>query len=539
MSRPLTILARLPTHLEATRPGKLLGEVTAALARDLDVLAAQLAGVRRAHRLGEADEFADLHALAALHGIRQGELAMLALRFDRVAAAFASLRAATDRAAALAAAEDVLSVWGLDVPAPLLAAFAMGPAPDLAGAAGADALARLGAAITASLRHAERIGAARARVMRICRRHAEGNGTVSALMDGAAIALDLDLGPVEHSADRFLHAAFARDRLRLTPPPLPAPTPDARPIILPPLPPAAEVLGLVENPLRRTGTDPAERHSGELFDLLRRGFERSLLQLRVTGAGETAPRTLGPMLVNRDEGHGIGFAGEVPPGATLVFDEEGRVTLDGADVTSFAFAFRGAVFAEAGHESPHDFRFDDEATRFAEATPAGALDREFSFPHAGEAISVPGVAVGVTRFAFFVRDAHFAAGDPAGEVLEATPHPFQGVFDESVFVAGAGETPPVAALVALSWMEHEAYKLRLVIPARFRGFGDDPEGTEVRRRVAQAVDRFRPAGVALEVAFIDERWVLGEGTLGTTETSAVAALAGGVALWPAPPDSGG
>ena len=39
MSRAFALLDRLPAHLEATRPGKLLGDVTAALARDLDVLA--------------------------------------------------------------------------------------------------------------------------------------------------------------------------------------------------------------------------------------------------------------------------------------------------------------------------------------------------------------------------------------------------------------------------------------------------------------------------------------------------------------------
>jgi hypothetical protein len=533
MSRPLAMLARLPAHLEATRPGKLLGEATAALARDLDVLAAQLAGIRRAHRLGEADEFADLYALAALHGIRQGELETLALRFARAEARLAALRAAVDRPAALVAAEALLALWGLEAAPPRLVAFATVPAPDLAGADGADALARLATAAAIALRHAKRVEAARGRVIRICRQHAQGNGTVGALLEGAAAALDLELGPVQHSADRFLHAAFARDRLRLTPPPLPAPAPDARPIVLPALASAAEVLGIIENPLRRAGTEPAERFSGERFVQLHRGFERALLQLRVTGIDETATRTVGPLVVNRDEGHGVGFAGTVPAGSLVVFDEGGRVTLDGADVTALAYAFQGAVFAEAGEDDAHDFAFDESGCVFATATPAGALDRDFAFPHAGEAIPMPGIAVGVTRLAFFTRDAHFAAGD-ATTPLPATPRPFQGVFDQSVLMPASGEAAPAAALLALSWLEHEAYKVRVVIPARFRELEDDPEATLVRRRVAQAMDRFRPAGVALEVAFIDERWVLGEGMLGDADSSAVAALAGGMALWPAP-----
>jgi hypothetical protein len=389
-----------------------------------------------------------------------------------------------------------------------------------------------------ALLHSARLEAARARVQRICARHADGNGTIAAVIEGAAISLDLDLDldTLEHSTDHFMHAGFARDRLCLRPPSLPPLAPDGPPRIPPPLPPAAEVLGLIENPLRRAGTDPVARHSGELFHLVRRGFERALLQVRVTGLGEATPLTFGPMLVNRDEGHGVGFDGTVPPGSVLVFDESGRVTLDDADVTSFAFAFQGATFADAdAPDAEHDAGFDDTDAPFAQATPAGALDREFVFPHAGESIPMPGVAIGVTRFAFFGRDANFAADDGT-TVLSVTPRPFQGVYDESAYGPAAGSDPPKSARVALSWIEHEAYKIRLMIPPRFREFEDDPEVPELRRRLAQALNRFRPAGVALDIGFIDERWILGEGTLGEAGGSAVAALTGGMMLWLAPPD---
>ena len=153
-------------------------------------------------------------------------------------------------------------------------------------------------------------------MQRICARHAGGNGTIAAVLEAAAIALDLDLGAIEHSDDHFMHAAFARDRLRLRPPPLPPLGAGGPPRVPAPLAPVAEVLGLIENPLRRAGTDPVGRNSGELFHLVRRGFERALLQVRITGMGEALPLTFGPLLVNRDEGHGIGFAGVVPPGFT-------------------------------------------------------------------------------------------------------------------------------------------------------------------------------------------------------------------------------
>jgi hypothetical protein len=92
--------------------------------------------------------------------------------------------------------------------------------------------------------------------------------------------------------------------------------------------------------------------------------------------------------------------------------------------------------------------------------------------------------------------------------------------------------------MALSWIEHEAYKLRLVLPPRFRALDDDPEATELRRRVVQALDRFRPAGVALEVGFVEERWVLGDAVLGAAPESPVASLAGDMVLWPVPQGDG-
>ena len=51
MAHAAKILGRFPAHFEADKPGKLLGDVVAALSRDLDVQSAQIGAVRRAHRL--------------------------------------------------------------------------------------------------------------------------------------------------------------------------------------------------------------------------------------------------------------------------------------------------------------------------------------------------------------------------------------------------------------------------------------------------------------------------------------------------------
>lgn len=535
MGRALTVLSRFPAHFEAARPGKLLGTVVGALARDLDVQASQLAAIRRAHRVREADTLRDLMRLAGLHGIRDGEVELLFLRAARTAARAAALAEAApaDRAAALAA---LLELWPLDLPDEPLALFTPAPDPTLPPPPEAEAtdaaLAVLQAAVQAATGFEGQRAALSTRIVRIAANHAGGNGTIRAMLEGAAGALDLDILAVQHSVDRYLHAAEVRDRLAL------------RPAGLDPIPVRTEVLGLEENPLRRAEQPPAERRHGELFEILRKGFDPARLEVSVIAE---ADRTVGPMIVNRDQGRGVGYAGTVPPGQTLTFSETGRVTIAGADVTAFAYGFDGAVFADAEAPTERDPLFD--TAPFVTAFPAGALDRGFAFPHAGASLTMPEVAIGRTRMAFFVQEAHFgdapppaAEGDPAPAPVPTTPRPAIGFFAGpgaplgSVFAPGPSESRQTAAFVSFAWREHEAYKVRVLIPPRFRALTDDPEGVEVTRRVTAALDRFRPAGVAVETMFLDDRWVLGQGTLAEAGSGAdlLFALSGGTVLWPTP-----
>ena len=60
------------------------------------------------------------------------------------------------------------------------------------------------------------------------------------------------------------------------------------------------------------------------------------------------------------------------------------------------------------------------------------------------------------------------------------------------------------------------------------------------RRVTDAIERFRPLGIAVETVFTDDRWVLGQGTLANegSEINALFALTNGTTLWPAPDIAG-
>ncbi len=528
--RAATILARLPAHLEATRPGKLLGEATSAIALDLDTLAAALAAVRRAHRLGDADELADLWRIAALHGMGVAEFEIVLGRFRRAQELLRALDTAADDAAREAAAQGLTALWALQALPPRLPLFA-----DPADAA--RAATRLAAQARATLRHANLCDAVRTRIGQASRIHATGNGTVMALLRGAANALDLELGEVQHSADRYWHAARVHDRLRLN-----RLVPAAGGEVEQALPVAEELLGIEENPLWRAETDNAPRQHSELFNEVRRGFERALLQIRITGEGE---RTVGPMLVNRDEGHGVGYSGAVANGEVLVFNEEGRVLLGAADVTSLAFAWQGACFAGDDAAADADFVFDGEAVnprhkkaRFVTMTPAQGLDREASFPSDGANLPMPGIAVGTTRLAFFVQEGHFASDDPApAGARSVTPRSGAAVFGSAVFAPPPLPRTP-SARVSLSWLEHRAFAVRLLVPSRFRAWrAAEAEGALTLQAVARAVERFRPLGVELRVEFIDDRWTLGSGTLTSgIDDDPIESLRAGTQLWSAPAD---
>ena len=223
--RALKILSRFPAHLDATKPGKQIVEVAEALVRDLDVQSAIMAAIRRSHRLADADERRDLLLIAARHGLAPADFAILVLRFERAQALLEMLAGAGDDNQRNERADMLLDLWGLAAPKPRLGLF---------GVSAAAASTALQAEVRGRLSTESLLDSMRQRIACTAANHAQGNGTVRALMSGVANALDLDLGTIHHSTDRFWHAAEVFDRLRVGD-----------------LTPARELLGIEENPLFR------------------------------------------------------------------------------------------------------------------------------------------------------------------------------------------------------------------------------------------------------------------------------------------------
>jgi hypothetical protein len=529
------VLGRLPQHLEAQASGKLLGSVVTALVRDQDVQAADLQAIRRAHRVLDASELRDLLLHAGLHNLVRSEMAVLFARLASAQAAYAVLfdnvAADGDLGERETLAQEALQHWVLTDAEPLRL-FADDPTADPVDVAAAvDALLPN---LQFALRRSTLLQLVRSRVLGAARIHQRGNATVRAMLTGMANTLDLDIGAIVHSDDRYWHAASAFDRWRLN-----ASSGNA------PLAAGVEYLGLEENPREPAHRGPEPRQHAELFHIIRKGFDDALLEIRVTGIGN---RTLAPMLVNRDAGHGVGIFAAVPDGAELVVTQDGRALLDNADFTARAYVWRGACFAD---ESADPFVFADaglsveahdaapRTSRFVEVSPPGTLDRSAQLPHAGDSLPMPSIGVGKTHFAFFVQHGHFAAlrPDPPPGAPVPPADPFastpaserarvklvtqrrHGAFANAAVFAGGTAHPSgissgdgAAAHVALHWLERQAYCVRAVIPPRFRAF-DDADGVLIADQVRHALQRFRPAGVHVRVEFAESRWVLGAAEL--------------------------
>ncbi len=546
------ILGRFPAHMEAEGPGKQLGAVTVALAKSLDQLAGELADVRRSHRVAHAQTRIDLGRIGGIHSLTSAELEVLSLRVVHMRQLASELQTA-------AAAEDdterdrltklLLEMFQATLQEPMLETLNPSEVDPNKTAV------TLAHAALKSIGYKSLIEAQRARVVAVSRNHATGNGTIRALIEGAANALDMDVDDERnqavkaemktrnvtildytitdglfHNVDRFRHASFAKDRLALE---LPIFEDQAEP---PALNRVDEIIGLEENPRHRAKKEIHPVKHAQCFDVARRGFVPQLLKIEISSnvpeIGDQRP-VVGPMLVNRDQGRGVGYVGTIEPGDTLTINENGRLYLSGSDVTGLGYSWTGACFTSKDHpRNDNDFVFDgpgrdpeQRVAAFVVATPAGALDRDDIFPSGALAVNMPRVGLGMTRYAFFTQWGHITSSEEPSSTapdLRVTPRTKTDFTCNetgrgSVFATSVSEKNPPAADLTLSWLEHQAYAVRLHLPARFKTVGED-DGAALAEQVLTAIERFRPAGVQLEIVYQEEQWILGEGIIPGTET---------------------
>ncbi|HEX9645719.1 MAG TPA: hypothetical protein VGC11_17135 [Acidimicrobiia bacterium] len=491
--RTTAVLERFPQHIGATDPGKRFEAVAGSLVADLDVLGRQVGDVRRALRLAEVPTLHDLLRLTALHAVAEPAFELTTIRHDTLA------ETAPDDTAALG---ELLGVEPVQLEA-------IDPG-------------ELGEALGRAVRFTARLVVLRESAARIIEAFRLGNATATALMHATAAYLAFDVTEVAHTTERWWHLARARDLVAV----------DRGDVV-----PGDDFFAIEENPFIDASLDPIARRHGDRFRVVRGGLEDVVATIDVVGVFE---RTVAPMVVNVDAGAGVVFTGSVPDGATVSFETSGLVLLDGGDVTGSAFRFDGAVFASSAEPHQKDFVFAGEGapgstdpTRFAEFVVtqpiAGGFAPAAALPHAGATVSPLPMPLGESRWAYFVRVAHFGS-DPD----EAVPSYAAGRFDGSVYADADGALDDPSGEVGFRWEEREPFALRVLLPQRLARL-DDNGGTVVREPLRLLLERHRAAGVHVYVAYADDRWELGSGILRDAESDdPLGTIVSGTTLWPTP-----
>jgi hypothetical protein len=484
------VLSRFPRHLDLDVEGKVVGELTRSLAGALETQIGQVGKIRRAHRVREVEQVVDLVRLGQLAGFDETLLGPLDRR----------VRLLADPAAGVDA---LVAQLGLGHDRDAVLERRPGEADD------APATERFGAAVRAAVRHDGALAVGREALVDAAALVLDRSGTVAGLLGATAGYLGLEIGAIGRDASGYWHLARARDRIEVELPAGPGePSPTRHR--------GEHLLALEENPPQLADSGPIPRRHRDIFTVSRLGFETVPCTVIVVGSGD---RTVHPLVVNVDDGEGVATIVDVPDGAELRFERDGRVEVDGASVARRCFRFRGAVFAGGGHPSDFVFAdagdagaFGDREGRYAVTSPIGdAFDPDPGLPH-GEGLLAPlRLARTGSRFAVFAGAGTFALdrGGPGGAgVVTAAPEPVAGFYDETVFEPDPAGEPSFQ--IGFEWDERETYAVRVWLPAALAAL-DRAGEPSVRELVRILLDRHRAAGVHVYVEFTDPRWVLGTG----------------------------
>lgn len=469
------MLSRFPAFMRSDMGkggrGKALAVVAHTLGRDLDEADRLLATIRDAHAISAAREERDLLQMAALLGLQRADFLLLAKLHEQ-------------------------------------GFFAGG------GAAGSDAHDRAEQAYgryTTDLRQA---------VTRMARIVLRGCATIPALLEGAMVLVNGDpRNPADAAGERSDPEADARYPEQILV------HPDAGLVMggfihgLPLRYGTLEANGeggelqrreregfiyLVENPVSDKQTPQAARHGRDRFRISRGGFFHGPVAARWVGSGNRCVR---PRITNLATNRGFGYSGNVPDGVELVFTTEGRAFLDGAEVTEQCFVSKGALFDGAV------FNGTTAPQVWVQSVPAAALHRNRPLP-----VLTPTAPLPTLRLLLGTSDWQFDVEEGAFEAS---------AFDDCVFALPADETAraalPPAAQVQLLWREHEPFTARLLLPAPLQSLEAALlSGTSLKALVRAGLERFRAAGIRLEVDWFDDTWVLDESVL--RDHAAVAGL---------------
>ena len=470
------ILSRFPAFMLAPTPGKVLAAAATTLGADMDEAERLLMRIQQSHRLAVAQEERDLIALAALCDLHEADFFMV--EFLQAHGYFADLLI-LDRPPGSPALSDQDRCQG---------------AYDLF------------------------LGRLRADIARSIAVLLEGCGTIWALLEGTAILiaayrLDATGRPdptariIQHLDDGLPRGGFVHRMLV-----------GWRPTSGVALPVGAWVY-LVENPLTDRSTNDTPRHQRETFRVNRGGFFDGQVAIQVTGV---ADRTVRPMVINETDHEGFFYADVVKDGQKLALTTDGKVLLDGTDVTAKAAFFTGALVDTAAERRSRLAPADQAAAPAPSAaadnvadvvTPPGALDRAFPRPTLTPVASLPpmDLRLGESSWRFSVEEGAYDLS-AYGQAVYAFPA------DGTMLLPPSGQ-------VQLTWQENEPFAASVLIPAELKPLEDPgvvkdpPTLVDLPALVRAGLERYRAAGIRLDVSYYDQAWLLSHSVLQQIDTT--------------------
>ncbi len=332
------------------------------------------------------------------------------------------------------------------------------------------------------------------RVTRIAALFLEGCGTVWALLEGTAVLLNADTensdkpNRIEVVDTHPLFGGF----VHRTPIRFKTHDEDGWKETL-------DYVYVVENPIveKTSGVIPCWQRAK--IKVNRAGFYHGKVTASITGVSD---RTVRPVLINLDIQEGIGYNGVLPAGAVLQFTQDGIATVDGLDVTKDCYFFKGALADGPTGIQPEGE--GDYKQTFVTSTPMGAMHRGFPRPVITPLDEIPVVRLnlGHSVWRFSVEEGAYDAS----------------AFDESVFkfpdTESARKALEPSGDVELVWNEHTPFAVTVLIPRSFQSYESLLlEGQNLLNIIRDGLERFRAAGIELNVQYFDTEWLLGKSLL--------------------------
>ncbi len=333
------------------------------------------------------------------------------------------------------------------------------------------------------------LDALRTAVMRTAAVMTDGCGTLWALAEGACLLLGANNGgkaALEH-VDSFVITKGFIHRLKIR-------------FRIPDGESWKEIQRLIyihENPIVDKETELADARQRQQYKVHRGGFFHGRAGLRVVGTGD---RTVKPLVINLESREGYGYRGVLADGQVLLFSRDGHAYLDGEDVSAKCYRVYDGFQDDTAMAR---FADGDPVHGFSKCDPAGATDRNQPGPTVVglPEFPAPRLLHGDSDFRFSVEEGAFDASR-FGEAVFAFPD------------KAAIDAAPPSGKFQVEWREHQAFMVRVLLPPDLKSWESAfLSGGSLPQHVARGLERFRPAGVRLEVDFWNDEWVLGESLL--------------------------